>query len=129
MKLLLIFIIVPFFCFSQTIGLTESQIKKKFSDKVFITKYTEDGIKYIVNFDPPYYDDYYYFSKDGFCTLSIIEPNTQQGINAIVEEYNKTCVVVSDTQWKSYSPTGILDISLVCASTKCFFSITQHIPQ
>lgn len=54
----------------------------------------------------------YYFNKSFVCFTTTIVPKTQGILQGWIENYNKKYVIVNDTNWKFYTPSGILNCSL-----------------
>ena len=88
------------------LGSTVADIKALHPDKVFTTKYSNDGTKYIYT-DMPFGTFYYYFDKEtGLSNLCLQIPDNMTALNAQVETYNKKYVIVSETSWKAYLEGG-----------------------
>jgi len=92
------------------LGSTESEIRKDFSGTSFKIDRTDDGTKYI------YYENnemvvFYYLNDDNECFVTRIIPR-QGTLNYLVEKYNKSYVIISDTKWKMYTDNGIVNIDL-----------------
>ncbi len=128
----LIFILTFLFIFNSIfgqsrIGFSEYDIKhKEFPFKTFVTKYSDDGTKYMFTEDE-FSVDYYFFDKESICDVCFIHPKTQIGLNAMVETFNKTYVIISPTEWRMYLNNGVI---LKCGLTNIegdnFFVIKEQ---
>lgn len=111
---IVLFFLVQAFCTEVSaqarLGSTESEIRKDFSGTSFKIARTDNGTKYI------YYENNemvvaYYLNDDNECFRTSIIP-TQGTLNYLVEKYNKSYVIISDTKWKMYTDNGIVNIDL-----------------
>ena len=83
-------VMLPLFGKAQAhLGSTVADIKSLHPDKVFTTKYSNDGTKYIYT-GMPFGTFYYYFDKEtGLSNLCLQIPDNMTSLNAQVEIYNK----------------------------------------
>jgi hypothetical protein len=93
------------------IGSTEQSIRNDFSDRTFKSGYDSDGDKWI-SAENSFSSIIYYFNSNKVCYLTAVIPDTEAALNYLVEEYNKTYVIISETKWKMYSANGIMEIEL-----------------
>lgn len=57
---------------------------------------------------------YYIFNKENICVTVYLLPLTQGKLNFLVENYNKTYVITSKTEWLWYTKNGdIIPIALI----------------
>ena len=61
------------------------------------------------------------FNSSGYCTSAMVVPLNQGALNFYVETYNKQYVIVSQTEWRMYSSSGISTIKLVSHNDMAFF--------
>jgi len=121
--LLCVFGLITNFMFSQArIGYSEKQIKDEFYDCKFEIKYSDYGQKYITTNDFYRCFVFYYFDENNICSSCLIVPKTSGDLNFYVEEYNKECVIISNTQWKFYTNSGIIDINLIFGDNFTYFT-------
>ncbi len=117
-KLKILFFVIfgmfPFLGKSQAhLGSTIAEIKAIHPDKIFTTKFTNNGIKYIYA-NMTFGTFYYYFDKEsGLSNLCLQIPDNMNALNAQVEVYNKKYVIISETSWKAYlEGGGLMKINL-----------------
>jgi hypothetical protein len=116
MKKLILSIIIafPLLLSAQAhLSSTESEIKRLHPDKIFTTNYTNSGQKYISTKMKFGYFAYFFDSKTNLTTECIQVAYDLPSLNAQIEIYNRTYVIISDTQWKAYlNNGGIINIEL-----------------
>lgn len=116
-KFLLIILIVttPIFSFCQArLGYTFIDVKQEFPEKEYNleTGYLEDG-KYYISLETSRANIFHFFNRNKICVVSVIRPKTTGALNFYAEYYNDHYVIISSTEWKSYSREGIADINLI----------------
>lgn len=96
------------------LGSTLTDIKALYPDKFFTIDYSTTGQKF-ASADMSYGTFYYYFDKKtGLSNFCMQVPDNMPALNALVENYNKRYVIISETSWKAYlEGGGILNIKLV----------------
>jgi hypothetical protein len=90
-------------------GCTEQEVKD-YLDCTPEVKYTDHGFKvFTCNLD-----DYsvQYFLKENKCLAYSIIIFSTKLLNSYIEELNRDMVIVSNTEWKSYSAKGVIEIVL-----------------
>jgi hypothetical protein len=94
------------------LGYTEAQIRHEFPFKYFRSGITTLGQHYIY-FEDAKFTIAYYFNDDNVSSSCMLIPATRGYLNALVEQYNREFVIISETTWKMYSETGIIYVELV----------------
>ncbi len=116
MKSAFFVLLLLLFCskgYSQArIGFTDKEIRKEFPKGKFKSGIDKDGDKYL-SVELSTMTVIYYFNSDDRCSLTAAIPDDQGSLNAMVEDYNKKYVIVSDKEWKMYNDNGIMTIELV----------------
>lgn len=111
--MLLIFDLLCVAMFSQArIGYSLDDIKKEFSapDIKMNQGIHDDGTIYLTFriTEAPARKMYFAFDGDRDCNVTIVEPETQGGLNAITEFYNSKYTVLSPITWRAYLTNVIL---------------------
>lgn len=105
--------LLTFGVFGQArIGFTLSDIKKDFAKYPQSLTTTDDG-DYRLKVETPEMVLLYYFKEYSYATAVI--PLSDAMLNAMVELYNKNYVIVSSTEWKSYTAEGVMKGELIFA--------------
>jgi hypothetical protein len=72
---------------------------------------TDEGVPYIANSSENLSIVYYF--TDGECFMFILVPSTTEGVNALINLFNETYVVINGTEWESYENGYIKQIKLI----------------
>ena len=121
-KLLLILMLVPLFGISQArLGSTRNEIYSEFAELIPSFSQNADGVEYlIINIGNLMV--LHYFNDNNICKTSVIYPETQGSLNALVESYNKQYVILGPKTWRMYTNNGeYADVNLVTANGVTFF--------
>lgn len=115
-KIAALFLVSLFFSLFEVnaqarLGYTKDAITEEFSDLEQEEGYTDEGKPYLdVLFSHGQFA--YYFNEDGICDFCILIPKNDQLLHKTITLNNEDYVVVSDTEWKKYTDSGILSIAL-----------------
>lgn len=114
-KLYILGLIILSFCFSGysqcPIGASVSEIKKLYPDFNLINSKPEDEFKNVYHEDPFFIKGFFLDDKN-ICNVCILIPYDTIFLSELIELYNNNFVIISDTKWKSYTKTGIINIEL-----------------
>jgi hypothetical protein len=117
---------LPFIGKAQAhLGVSLSDIKAQYPDKVFTIEYTKVGVKHAsASMDLGSFG--YYFDKvTGLTNLCIQIPHNMTSLNTQVEIYNKKYVIISETSWKAYlEGGGLMKINLIYDEENKFYYFT-----
>jgi hypothetical protein len=108
------------------LGSTISEIREEFSSIKFEEGLTNGCIVWLkFNFENK--EISYYFGSNGSCVLTTITPQSQGTYNAMVEKFNRQYVILSESKWRMYSDSEIVDISLVFPNEgKSYFTFKKN---
>ena len=107
--LIIAFLVLNIKAYSQAcLGYHEDYIRAKYPYNVWYSGYINDGSRYISSVMT--FGTFYYFfnSNTGECYLCTQVPFNQNTLNTIVQDYNNTYVITSDTSWSAYLDNGVI---------------------
>jgi hypothetical protein len=96
------------------LNFTAQEILDELGSQYKITyDYSKDGDKMLNAQIGQYWVSYWFMDKSTTCNATMILPDTQGALNYLVEQYNKSYVVINATTWRMYSNNGMIsDITL-----------------
>lgn len=111
--LTLILLSISIVGYSQ-IGLTESEIKTRYSNSTFESSFTTEGTRYISTQLKNGYMSFYF--TDNVVEHYIIIPNNDTKLNGYIEYFNNNYVILSETTWRKYENNIYTNIVLKYSS-------------
>jgi len=126
--LTILFAITSIVAFGQArLGTSATDIRSEFSESSYNLKsgYDDDG-DYYITVETERATVIYCFNSDKICYLTLISPDNQGALNFYVELYNKQYVIISATEWKMYSESGIAKIELVYPESGGFYFLWSN---
>lgn len=117
-------ILLPNFLIAQArMGYTESEIKADFKDKVFKSGLTNINTRYVY-FEEKNATITYYFDENKLSNMCRVFTTHKPTLNALVEQYNREFVIISDTHWKYYTGAEIIYVDLVFKDGFVYFEFS-----
>ena len=96
------------------IGSTSNEIISEFREKGIQWGRADDGSRYLW-YEAGNFTVAYYLNENSYCYLTLVVPHNQGALNFFCEKYNKEAVIISETKWKLYTASGVMDIELIYA--------------
>ncbi|MCB0695036.1 MAG: hypothetical protein H6546_03810 [Chitinophagales bacterium] len=108
------------------LGSSAQDIRSEFSSPEYEleSEYTENGA-YVIKLTIGRYSVAHLFNNDRICVATLVFPESQGALNALVEQYNDQYVIVSPTEWKMYSKGGIANVRLIIEEDGYYFAWTS----
>jgi hypothetical protein len=68
---------------------------------------------------------YYFNNEKTVCTTNVVIPDDLSMLNTLVEKYNNTYVIISETEWRFYTEKYPLKIKLIYGDNGLYFFVWE----
>ena len=112
MKSILLFILIPFYSYSQgVVGLTLSELKQSYPGQVYERTEIETGTVYSTKF-PYCVASYFFRTGTDVIEFTMVFPDGTTKLSGMIEKYNREYVIISKTEWRAYINGSTMEIKL-----------------